>query len=129
MYNYIVAKLQNVKLEMQYMVNLLDLSKVTSQKIVVSDDLNLDLDPVQEIARVFSETSKLFTTLQCDIETEINKPTSSRNIVVSSNLSPDTSSDIDSRKIIVLSDLAPYLDPVQAIARVFNKTSKFFTPI
>ena len=40
MYNYIVAKLQNSKLEMQSMVNLSDLNKVTSQKIVVSDDLN-----------------------------------------------------------------------------------------
>ena len=122
MYNYIVAKLQNVKLEMQYMVNLLDLSKVTSQKIVVSDDLNPNFDPVQEIARVFSETSKLFTTLQFDLEPEINKPTSSRNIVVSSNLSPDPSADLASRKIIVLSDLAPYLDPVQAIARVFSES-------
>ena len=32
MYNDIVAKLQNVKLQMQSMVNLLDLNKVTSQK-------------------------------------------------------------------------------------------------
>ena len=129
MYNYIVAKRQNVRLEMKYMVNLLDLNKGTSQKIVVSDDLNPDLDPVQAIARVFSETSKLFTTLQFDIEPEINKPTSSRNIVVSSNMSPDPSSDLASRKIVVSSDLAPDLDPVLAIYRVFNKTSKFSTPI
>ena len=68
MYNYIFAKLQNVKLDMQSMVNILDLNKVTSQKIVVSDDMNPDLDPVQAIARVFSETSKFFTTLQCYLE-------------------------------------------------------------
>ena len=128
MYNYIVAKRQNVRLEMKYMVNLLDLNKGTSQKIVVSDDLNPDLDPVQAIARVFSETSKFFTPLQCDLEPEINKPTS-RKIFVSSNLSPDPSADFASRKIVVLSDLAPDLDPVLAIARFFNKTSKFSTPI
>ena len=46
MYNYIVAKLKNVKLEIQYMVNLLYLNRVTPQKIVVSDDLNPDIDPV-----------------------------------------------------------------------------------
>ena len=97
MYNYIVAKLQNVKLWMQYMVKFLDLnkvherdqmmlqnyklqmqpqavtvsdlfiSKVTSQKIFVSDDLNPDLDPVQAIDRVFSKTSKFFTPLQCNL--------------------------------------------------------------
>ena len=102
---------------MQYMVNLLTVSdlspsKVTSQKIFFSDDLNPDLDPVQEIARVFSETSKFFTPLQCDLEpeigleTEINKPTS-RKIIVSSNFSPDPSADLASRKMFVPSDLAP----------------------
>ena len=80
MYNYIAAKLQNVKLRMQYMVKFLDLNKVhernqtilqnsklqmqpqvvtvsnfslykvTSQKILVSDDLNPNLDPVQAIS-------------------------------------------------------------------------------
>ena len=106
MYNYIVAKIQNVKLEIQSMVNFLYLNKVTSQKIVVSDYLNPDLDPVQAIARVFNETSNFFTPLQCDLEPEKNKPTS-RNIVVSSNLSPDPSADLASRKIVVSSDLAP----------------------
>ena len=139
MYNYIVAKLQNIKLQMQYMFNILtvsdlSLSKVTSQKIFVSDDLNPDLDPVQEIARVSSETSKFFTPLQCDLkpeidlETEIKNPTY-RKIVVSSNLSPDTSADLASRKIVVSSDLAPDLEPVQEISRVFRETSKFFTPL
>ena len=88
MYNYIFAKLQNVKLEMQSMVNLFYLNKVPSQKNVFTDDLNPDFDPVETIARVFSETSKFFTTPQCDVEPEINNPTS-RKIVVSSNLSPD----------------------------------------
>ena len=77
MYNYIVPKLQNVKFQMQCMVNRLtvsdlSLSKVTSQKIFVSDDLNPDLDPVQAISRVFSETSKFFAPLQCDLEPEID---------------------------------------------------------
>ena len=66
-YNYIVAKPQNVKLQMQPMVNILDLNKVTSHNIFVSDDLNPDLDPVQAIAPVFSKTSKFFTLLQFDI--------------------------------------------------------------
>ena len=74
MYSYIFAKLQNVKLETQSMVNLLYLNKVTYQKIVVSDYPNPDIDPVQAISRVFSETSKFFTPLQCDLEPEINKP-------------------------------------------------------
>ena len=72
----------------------------------ISYDLAPDLDPVQAIAPVFSETSKFFTPLQCDLEPEINKPTS-RNIVVSSNLSPDPSADLASRKIFVSSDLDP----------------------
>ena len=88
MYNYIFAKIQNFKLEIKSMVNLLYLNKVTSQKIVVSDYLNPGLDPVQAISRVFNKTSKFSTPLQCDLEPEINKPTS-RKIVVSSNLSPD----------------------------------------
>ena len=111
MYNYIVPKLQNLKLQMQSMVNLLtvsdlSISKVTSQKIFVSDDLNPDLDPVQEIAPVFSETSKFFTPLQCDLEPEMNNSTS-RKIDDSSNLPPDPSSDLASRKIVVSSDLDP----------------------
>ena len=69
-------------------------------------DLDRNLDPVQAISRVFSETSKLFTPLQCDLEPEINNPTS-RKIVVSSNLSPDTLADLASRNIFVSSDLAP----------------------
>ena len=89
------------------MVNILDLNKVTSQKIVVSDDLNPDLDPVQSISRVLIETSKFLTPLQCDIEPEINNPTS-RKIVVSYNMAPDPSANLASRKIVVSSDLAPY---------------------
>ena len=42
---------------------------------------------------------------------------------------PDLSAYLASREIVVVSDLAPYLDPVQAIAPVFSKTSKFFTPL
>ena len=73
MYNFIFAKLQNFNPRMQYMVSLLtvselSLSKGTSQKVFVSDDMNPDLDPVQAIARVFSENFKFFTPLQCDLE-------------------------------------------------------------
>ena len=126
MYNYIVPKLQSNKLQMQYMVNLLtvsdlSISKVTSQKIFVSDDLNPDLDPVQEIARVSSKTSEFLTPLQCLCDLDP--------MFVSSNLPPDPSADLASREIFVLSDLAPDLDPVQAIAPVFSETSKFFTPL
>ena len=148
MYNYIVAKLQNFKLQMQYMVNTFhernilhinkvhernqtmlqyfklqmqpqavtvsdfSISKVTYQKILVSADLDLDLDPVQEIARVFSEPSnhephtsrlrtqtRFFTPLSCDLEPEITKPTS-RKIVVSYDIGPDPSDGLDSGGVI-----------------------------
>ena len=79
---------------------------LASREIVVSSDLDPDLDPVQAIAPVFRETYKFFTPLQCDLEPEVNKPTSKK-IVVSSNLSPDPSSDLTSRKIVVSSDLDP----------------------
>ena len=124
MYNYIVPKLQNFKLQMQYMVNLLtlsdsSLSNITSQKIFVSDDMNPDLDPVQEIARVSREASEFFTTIQCLCDLDP--------MFVSSNLPSDPSADLASREIVVSSDLAPDLDPVQAIAPVFSETSNFFT--
>ena len=113
MYNFIVAKIQNVMLQMQYIVNLLYLNKVTSQNIFVSDYLNPDLYPVQEIAPVFSKNSKFFTSLQCELEHR------SQQIVVYSNLPPYPSADLSSKKIVVSSDLVPDLDPVQAIAPVF----------
>ena len=99
-------------------------SDLTSRKIVVSSDLAPDLDPVQAIAPVFSKTSKFLTPLQCDLEPEINKPTS-RKIDVSSNFSPDPSSDLSSRKIVVSSDMDP--DPsagpdfTRVIAQGFNE--------
>ena len=111
-YNSMVAQLQNLKLQMQPQavpVSNISLYKVTSQKKLVSADLAPDLDPVQGIALVFSETSnhdlhtsrlqnqtRFVTPLSCDIEPEITKPTS--------------------RKIVVSYDLAPDLDPVQGIA-------------
>ena len=100
------------------------LDDLASREIVVSYDLAIVLDPVESIAPVFSENSKSFTPLQCDIEPEVNKSTS-RNIDVSSNLSPDPSSDLASRKIVVSSDLDP--DPsaglnfTRVIAQGFNK--------
>ena len=125
MYNDIVAKLQDVKLQMPSIVNLLDLNKVTSHNIFVPDDLNPDLDHVQAIAPVFSETSEFFTPFQylCDLEHRFQL------IVVSSNLPPDPSANLASRDIVVSSDLAPDLDHVQAIAPVFSETSKFFIPL
>ena len=90
----------------------ISLAKVTTEKIFVSTDLGTDLDPVQAIARVFSETSnhdphtshlrtqtRFFTPLSCDLETEITKPTS-RKIVVSSDLGPDPSAGFDSKGLI-----------------------------
>ena len=90
MYNDIVAKLQDVKQDVQTMLKIYvsdnlnpDLGPIfvvsssmppdpsadlASRDIVVSSDLAPDLDPVRAIAPVFSETSKLFTPLQCDIE-------------------------------------------------------------
>ena len=81
---------------------------LASREIVVSSDMAPVLDPVQAIDPVFSETSEFFTPLQYDLEPEINKPTS-RKIDVSSNLSPDPSSNIATRKIVVSSDLDPDL--------------------
>ena len=53
MYNYMIAQIQNFKLQMQTQagpVSDISLSKITSQKILFSDDLAPDLDPVQGIA-------------------------------------------------------------------------------
>ena len=108
MYNYMVAQIQNFRLQMQPQavpVSDLSISKVTSQKIFVSADMDPDLDPVQAIARVFSKTFKFFTPLCCDIEPEITKPTS-RKIVVSYNLYPYPSANLFSRNIVFSSDLA-----------------------
>ena len=61
MYNYIVANFKIFKLQMKYMVNtlhernILNLSKVTYQNSLVSDDMDPDLDPVQAISQGFSE--------------------------------------------------------------------------
>ena len=145
MYNDIVAKLQDVKQYVQYMLKIYvsddlnpDLDPIfvssnlppdpsadlASREIVVSSDLAPDLDPVQAITPVFSETSKFFTPLQCDLEPEINKPTSKK-IDVSSNLSPDPSSDLASRKIVISSDLDPDpsagLDFTGVIAQGFSE--------
>ena len=52
--------LQNFKLQMQPQavpVSDVSLYKVTYQEILVSGDLDSDIDPVQSIARVFGETS------------------------------------------------------------------------
>ena len=123
MFNYLVTKLQNFKLQIKYMFNmlhkrnLLHLNKVTYQNISVS----ADLDPVQEITRVFSEpsdndphTSRIrtqtpfFTLLSCDIEPDITKPTS-RNIFVLSDLDPDPSAGINSEGVIAQGFRGPFL--------------------
>ena len=82
--------------------------KPTSRKIVVSADLDLDLDPVHAISQVFSEPSNhdphtsclqnqmwFATPLSFDLEPDITTPTY-RNIVVSANIGPDLSAGIDS---------------------------------
>ena len=100
-------------------VSYLFLAKVNTENIFVSTDLDPDLDPVQAIARVFSETyshdphtphlltqMRFFTPLSCDIETERTKPTS-RKIVVSSDLGPDPSAGFDSKGLIARGNLGP----------------------
>ena len=98
-----------------------------------------DLDPVQAIARVFSEpsnhdpqTSRLrnqtmfFTHLRCDLEPDITKPASS-NIVVSSDLDPDPSAGLDSGGVIAQGFRRPSNhDP--HTSRFRNQT-RSFTPI
>ena len=116
--------LQNFKLQMKPQavpVSDFSLSKVTYQNILVSSDLDFDLDPVQAIAWVFSEPSnhephtshlwtqtRLFTPLSYDIEPDINKPTS-RNIVVSSDLGPDPSAGLDSGGVIAQGFRGPFI--------------------
>ena len=98
--------LQNVKLQRQPQavhVSDFSFSKVIYQKILVSAYLYPDLDPVQAIARVFSEPSnhdphtsrlrnqtRFFTPFSCDLEPDITNPTS-RKIVISSDMGPDPS--------------------------------------
>ena len=111
------TRLQIFKLQMKpQVVPVSDLSliKVTYQKILVSADMDPDIDPVQEIARVISELSnhdphtsllqtqtRFSTPIICDIEPDIIYPTS--------------------RKILISADLDPDIDPVKAINRLFSK--------
>ena len=56
MYNYMVDQFQNFKLQMQPQavpVSDFSISRVTYQKILVSADLDIDLDTFHEISRVF----------------------------------------------------------------------------
>ena len=92
MSNYMVAPLQNFKIQMKPQavpVSDLSTSKVTSQKIFVSAGIVLDLDPVQVITQAFSESSNIdphtsrlqtqtqfATPLSCDIKPDITKPNS-----------------------------------------------------
>ena len=99
----------------------LSLAKVTTDHNFVSADLDPDLDPAQEIAQVFSETSNhdphtarlqtqtwFVTPLSCDLETEITNPTSSK-IVVSSDLGPDQSDGFDYKGLISQGFCGPFL--------------------
>ena len=74
--------------------------------------LSAGIDPVQVVTRFFSEPSNLdphtvhlrtqmrfITTLSCDLEPNINKPTS-RKIVVSADLYPDLSPGLNSGWVI-----------------------------
>ena len=96
-------------------------TKVTSQNLFASDDLNPDIDPVQEIASVFSKPSnhdphtsrlqnqtRFFTPLSFDLEPNINKPTS-RKIFVSSDLGPDPSAGLNSGGVIDQGFCGPFL--------------------
>ena len=59
MHKYMVAKIQNFKLQMQLQavpVSDLSLSKVNCQNIFVSSDMAPDLDPFQGTNQAFSKT-------------------------------------------------------------------------
>ena len=132
MYHYLVAKLQ---IQSQAVtVYYFSLSKVTYQNILVSTDLDPDLDTVQEISQVFSETSnhdphtsrlqtqtRFFTPLSCDFETDITTPTS-RKIVISSNLGPDLSAGFDYGEVIDQGFRGPFL--LNSSFRDFEKLTK-----
>ena len=45
MYNYMVTKIQNVKLQMQYWMNLLDLNKVHEQNQTMLQNSKLQMQP------------------------------------------------------------------------------------
>ena len=106
MHNYMVAQLQNFKLQMKHQevpVSNLSLSKITSQNIFVSPHIVPDIDLFQGITHVFSEPSSLdpktsriqdqtrfITPLSCDLQPDITKPTSG-NIVVSAKTKPSKS--------------------------------------
>ena len=128
MLNYIIFLHQNSKLQMQPQEvygSDLSLSKATSCNIVFSADLAPDLsaciDTVQGIARVFCETSNIgphtsnlwnklgfLTSLSCDIEPDITKPTSNK-IFVSADLDPDLSEGLNSGRVIYWFFHEPFL--------------------
>ena len=96
-------------------------SKVTYQNILVSADLDPDLDSFQEIAQVFSEPSNhdphtshlrtqmwFFTPVSCDLEPAITTPTSMK-IFFSSDLVPDPSAGFDSVGVIAQGFRGPFL--------------------
>ena len=98
-----------------------DITKPTSRKIVVSADMDPDIDPVESISQFFSKPSnhdphtsrlqtqtRFITPLICDIEPDITKPTS-RKIVVSDDLGPDLSAGLDSGGVIARVFPGPFI--------------------
>ena len=123
MYDYMVAQLQNFKIQMQPQavpVSDLSLSKATPQKIFVSANLDPDLDPFQGTTRVFIEISNLnpqtshlqtqtrfVTPISCDLKHEITKPTS-RKIFISTKTEPSKSDPSSFQKPTNLTKLAHF---------------------
>ena len=121
MYNYMSNHKQNSKLQRQpqaVTISDLSISKVNSQEIIVSNDMDTNIDPVHGIAQVFSEPSNLdaqilrlqtqtrfVTPLSCDLEPDITKPTS-RKIVVSDKTKLSKSDQSSFRKQTQLTKLA-----------------------
>ena len=98
----------------------LSLSKVNSQKIFVSADIDPDLYPFQGTTRFLSKLSNLdpqtsrlqtqtrfFTPLSCVLEPDITKPTS-RKIVVSAKTKPSKSDPSSFRKPTQMTKLSHF---------------------
>ena len=140
-----VTHIQYSKIQMQHQavpVSDISLSKVNSHNIFVSSDLAPDLDPFQEITRVFSKTiykrnKMVYNYMIAQIQ-NFNLQMQLQAVPVS-NLSL---SKVTPQNIFVSSDVDPDLDPVQAITWIFNYSpnldphtsrlqtqSKFITPL
>ena len=95
-------------------ISYLSISKVTYRNVLVLADLDIDIDYVQEIARVFSEPfnhephhsrlwnhTEFFTPLSCDLEPDISFPVSDFSIFK-----------VTHQNVLVSADMGIDIDPV-----------------